>query len=369
MFKFHVIQAEFGDCLLLETGTTASPRFILVDGGPPQNYRNHLRRVLAPLGSAGRELDLVILSHVDADHIAGLVDFFAELREQKAAGDPLLMNVNGLWHNSFDRSIDPQDEIAPRFQAALAAAGAQAAQVMDAGTIALQGITEGNTLRVLALQLGIPLNDGFPEIITTQTAAAPITFGNLHLRVVGPTPANLEALRQEWIKWLDDHENAITNGEPLFLANADKSIPNLSSISVLASSGGKTLLLTGDARSDHLLQGLQGAGLTDAAGNVHVDVLKLPHHGSDRNITKTFFRKVTADRYVVSANGKNSNPDLATLIWLVEAAREQGRPVEIIATNSTISTEKLLDEYPRQEYGYTLTIMPPGNHYKTLEID
>jgi len=368
MFKFHAIQAEFGDCLLLEFGSSANRRFVLVDGGPPLNYQNHLKEVLRPLGQAGRELDLVILSHVDADHVAGLVELFSDLRDQRANSTAELIKVNGLWHNSFDRSIDSQGEIIPRFQAALAAAGAQAAQVMASSTIALQGIADGNTLRVLAMQLSIPLNHGFNEIITTTTAPNPVVFGDLELRIVGPTPANLNALREDWIAWLDDHEDEITRGEPLVMANSDQSVPNLSSISVAAKVDGKTVLLTGDARSDHVLEGLTTAGLTDQAGNMHVDVLKLPHHGSDRNMTKKFFRTVTADQYVVSANGKYDNPDLATLIWLVEAAHEQNREIEIVATNSTPATRKLLEEYPVNEFGYSLTTMPPGNHFITVEL-
>jgi len=54
--------------------------------------------------------------------------------------------------------------------------------------------------------------------------------------------------------------------------------------------------------------------MLDAGASIHVDLLMLPHHGSDRTLSKDFFRKVTDDTYFVSANGKNGNPDLATLI-------------------------------------------------------
>lgn len=367
MFKLHAIQAEFGDCLLIEHGTEAHPHHVLIDGGPQLNYKAHLRGVLKSVAQKGGALDLVILSHVDTDHILGLVDFFAEERDRKSAGDQPLIAVGGLWHNSFDRAIDINNTIAPKFMAAINAAGQSANQITSTG-IALQGIGDGNTLRVLALQLGIPLNDGFTEIITTETAPDDVDLNGLNLRVVGPTPANLEALRAEWEKWLADHEDAITSADPLLMANADQSVPNLSSISVVAGVGGKTILLTGDARSDHVLEGLKTAGLTDDDGNMHVDVLKLPHHGSDRNMTKTFFRKVTADRYVVSANGKDGNPDVATLIWLVESASAADRKIEIIATNATPSTQKLQNEYPESEYGYTLTIMPKNQHFITVDL-
>src|SRR6185436_15688532 len=43
------------------------------------------------------------------------------------------------------------------------------------------------------------------------------------------------------------------------------------------------------------------------------DVLKMPHHGSIRNIDTSYFETIQADHYVMSADGKFDNPDLATL--------------------------------------------------------
>ena len=166
--------------------------------------------------------------------------------------------------------------------------------------------------------------------------------------------------------WLDDHEVNIASGDLRLMANADQSIPNLSSIMFLAEAEGKTVLFTGDGRSDHLLGGLGDAGLLDGEGKFHVDVFKVSHHGSDRNATKTFFRKVTADTYVISANGHPDNPDLSTLIWIVEAAKLQGRQIHIIATNETPSLEKLLEEYPKNEFNYDLEIMPKNHSFKRV---
>ena len=152
------------------------------------------------------------------------------------------------------------------------------------------------------------------------------------------------------------------------MANSDRSVPNLSSIVVLAEADGKRVLCTGDGRSDHLLQGLGRAGLLDAGGAMHVDVLKVAHHGSDRNATRKFFRLVTADTYVLSANGKDDNPDLATLLWIVEEAGKQGRQVELFATNDTPSIRELVAERDPALNGYTLTVMDPGVHSATIVL-
>jgi hypothetical protein len=355
MFQLHAVQAAFGDCLLLEYGAN-SPRFILIDGGPPDVFPIHLRPVLEQIAQSGAPIDLVVLSHVDNDHVVGLLDYFAQLRLQTNT----LPTAPALWHNSFTRTIDPNGIIAPRLASLMTPARAN---IMSTSGAAVQGIQEGASLRTQALTLGMPINDGFPNgLITVDDAPGTFTFDDLTITIVGPTQANLDALQQKWLEFLDAHENDILSGDPFVMANSDQSVPNLSSIMFLAQVGNRTMLLTGDGRSDHLLDGLGQAGLLDGNGRMHVNVLKLPHHGSNRNITKTFFRKVTADVYVASANGKDDNPDLATLIWLVEAAKDQQRQVEIVVTNRTPSVEKLLEEYPPADFTYTIRTLAQGQH-------
>jgi len=369
MMKLHVIQAEFGDSLLLQYGTAAAPRFILIDGGPKFTFTRSLHDSLKTIIAKPRKLDAVMLSHVDEDHIIGLLDLVAELRHQAANGLDVTLTIAELWHNSFARTVDPGGGIQSRLRTILGASGA--AQQMQVASASFLGIGEGNSLRLAALAMGLPINPGFTDdLIIVDTAGAPRNFGNLSLQVVGPTQTNLDELADDWKTWLDTHEDEIlSGGDPFAMTNSDQSVPNLSSIMVLAKADGKTILFTGDGRSDHLLTGLRTAGLLPAAGgSLHVDVLKLPHHGSNRNITKAFFKTVTADQYVASANGKDDNPDLTTLIWLVEAAKDQGREVEIIVTNKTLSTTKLLEEYPKDEFGYTLRIMPKTDKFLTLSL-
>ncbi len=362
MFALTAVQAFFGDCLLVEYGNAGSKRYILVDGGPAHTYERHLAGVLAGLKQDGHDLDLVVLSHVDTDHVTGLLDYVADLR----AGNASLPAFGALWHNSFASTLDPNGVLAPRLQAALAAAGAQ---VMSASSPAINGIADGHQLRTQALAIPVPVNPEFPGgLITADTPRGPWASENLQLTVVGPTQANLEALRKEWEKWLDDHDLAVGSGDPYVMANSDRSVPNLSSIQLYAKADGRTMLLTGDGRSDHLLQGLAMAGLLDDAGTLHVDLLKLAHHGSDRDVTKTFFTKVTADTYVASADGTNDNPDLATLIWIVEAAEAQGRKIRIACTNQTDSTRKLVEEYDPDSYGYSLDVLAADQHVMRVSL-
>jgi len=165
MFRFHVVQAEFGDCLMLEYGSPAQPRFTLIDGGPPNNYDTNLAPVLKDIAKQNTPLDLAVLSHVDNDHIVGLVDYFAELQ----AGAAGLPRPEELWHNSWGRAIDPQGVIAPRIVALMTLTRTAA---MPTATNAVLGIKEGNALRTKAKQLNIPINAAFPngDLITVGGA-------------------------------------------------------------------------------------------------------------------------------------------------------------------------------------------------------
>jgi len=100
-------------------------------------------------------------------------------------------------------------------------------------------------------------------------------------------------------------------------------VPNLSSIVVLVDVGEgedkKRMLLTGDARGDKILEGLALVGALDENDELEVDILKVPHHGSDNNMTTEFFERVKAKHYVFSGDGEHGNPERATLQMLLDS--------------------------------------------------
>jgi hypothetical protein len=96
-------------------------------------------------------------------------------------------------------------------------------------------------------------------------------------------------------------------------------VPNLSSIVVLARSRKKSMLLTGDARGDRIIAGLEKTGLLRPGKRIHVNVLKVPHHGSAHNVAPDFFERITADHYVLSGDGEHGNPERETVEMLFAA--------------------------------------------------
>jgi beta-lactamase superfamily II metal-dependent hydrolase len=370
VLRLHVIQANNGDSLILQYGTPCDPHYALIDGGPKTIYDDHLSHNLLDIREHG--LDLLVLSHVDEDHVYGLLDLMSELRYQQQTGAPPLIAIDALWHNSFSETIggDVQSGLGT-----LLADIPSAGEKMVASDRTTRSIRQGDRLGAMAKGLGIKINPHFAPDgqILVDKSQGPIVLGNLSLQIVGPTQKNLKRLRKSWLKWLKDQRKRVLHPDPTVaeraLREADDSVPNRSSIMMLAEADDKTILLTGDGRGDHLLQGLQEAGLLDSEGSLHVDVLKVPHHGSINNVSAKFLSKVTADHYVISADWEpHHHPSLETLALLAEEARDQGRPITIHVTNETESTTAFEAQYPADRYGYELKKMKPGDHSMTIEL-
>ena len=79
--------------------------------------------------------------------------------------------------------------------------------------------------------------------------------------------------------------------EATLAAFVDESVPNLSSIVVLAELGGKSMLLTGDARGDKILEGLELVRPARSGRQAALSTCsRSPHHGSDNNVATGVLR-------------------------------------------------------------------------------
>ena len=84
IFSLEALQAFHGDSLLLHAGTAAEPVLLLIDGGPSGTWETSLQPRLEELraeraGDGALQIDLAMVSHIDSDHVAGMVDFAGEL--------------------------------------------------------------------------------------------------------------------------------------------------------------------------------------------------------------------------------------------------------------------------------------------------
>jgi beta-lactamase superfamily II metal-dependent hydrolase len=328
IFTLEALQADEGDCLLLHYGSGQPPRRILIDGGPSGVYNSSLKprlQELTPQGSAGPSLALVMVSHIDADHITGLLDLFNACDEARQNQTDPPAELTRLWHNSFAHLVQPGATPDPA-----SLGGAQSPQTRAAQAIAAS-VDQGRQLNDSAKSLNVSVNDGkggFIGALEDKQTTFDLKEG-LKLTVIHPDQRRLDRLQRlfEQTPPKESHDAALA------AAFTDTSVPNLSSIVVLATAGNKTMLLTGDARGDDILAGLERAKLLDAGGNIELDVLKVPHHGSDRNVETDFFRRVRAKHYVISGDGTDGNPESSTLQMILDARGHTGYTLHL--TNRT----------------------------------
>jgi beta-lactamase superfamily II metal-dependent hydrolase len=358
-----VFQSDKGDCLLL---TGAGGERVLVDGGMSKAYAEHVAPALGALAAAGKALDLVYVSHIDQDHISGVLRLMDDLvawrvhdfqvthgnPTHKAPKAPRPPGVLAIWHNAFHDQVGKNaGEIGNLLAASAAVLSAAEDDALRDTALRHQQIANSIpealqlSRRIASGQLGIPLNAPFGnKLAMVRDAASPIHVGQIDFFVLAPFEADLKKLRTAWNKWLRENREVVQTirrkardaedllgnevvrllarltAEAKVLGNRKKvTAPNLASLMLLAEEQGRTALLTGDGHSADILKGLDHHGRLDAQGRLHVNVLKVQHHGSEHNVDESFCRAVTADDYVFCGNGAHENPDLDVVETLVTA--------------------------------------------------
>lgn len=364
--KLRIYQSDKGDCLLVSGDAGGH---ILVDGGMRKAFQDHVRADLGKMAAKKEALDLVYVSHIDQDHISGVLELLDSVmawriyeyrKEQganvKAPKFPKMPAIREIWHNAFS---DVLQENAGSVERLLA----QSSLVLGlASDLKLQefalkhhelAYSVGEAIqvsqRVSTSQLNIPLNTQFNGqlIMSRSPAKREARIGKMNIYVIGPLPSEVERLRDEWNTWLRKYKDQIrklkqeAEADARSIGNSADRIrdflaarvdelgkrekvttPNLASVMLLLEEGTAKVLLTGDGHWEDILNGLEHHKKFDAKGKLHVDVLKVQHHGSEHNHNVNMAERVTADNYIFCGNGKHDNPDTRVVKLICESHRK-----------------------------------------------
>lgn len=367
--KLRVFQSSKGDCLLLTSRTGAH---MLIDGGMGDAFTAHVQPFLGQMAAAGEHLDLVYVSHIDQDHIAGVLKLLdntmlwrvhgyrkANGLTTKKPAVPAMPKVLGIWHNAFSMLIGEnagaaEDLLAQSSRVLSLSADPAWADLASEHQELAYSIAEAIQVsrRIAADQLSIPLNAEFGGqlIMVREPASAATELGGMAIHVVGPFAEDINILKDEWVTWLRANkarvaglrakakEDAAKIGQSADglaseldiylkqLGNRDAvTAPNLASVMLLVEEQGRRILLTGDGHADDIMAGLEHQGALTAAQPLHLNVLKFQHHGSEHNVHEEFCRRVFADHYIFCGNGMHENPDLDAVQLLLDT-NQQHRP-------------------------------------------
>ncbi len=353
--KLTIFRSDKGDSLL---ASDSKKHHILIDGGMRSSYQEHVAPFLGRLQKKKETIDVVYVSHIDQDHISGVLSMMDDLVEwrvhdyqikkgnttHKKPSATRPPKVEAIWHNSFHEQVGKN---AGEIEDMLAAAatmldGNSRPAVLDLAEECQNLVTSKKeaiqlSRRIGSRQLNIRLNPEYDgKLMWVSEPATPVKIGSMDLTIIGPYAEDLRKLRTEWNVWLkknkktlegikrkakaDEDQLGMSEIERLFrplLAQAKelgdrKSVTpaNLASLMVLLEEKGKSVLLTGDGHWEDILAGLDHVGKLEQNGGMHVNVLKVQHHGSEHNTHPDFCKAITADRYVFCGNGAHHNPDL-----------------------------------------------------------
>lgn len=338
MLRLEMLPAAHGDALLVTWGSGRTAHRLLVDAGPLGTYGTVHDRVTA-LGDRP-ELDLLVVTHVDGDHIEGVIRL---LQDRAALG----LRIGDVWFNGW-----PQLPKSDR-----------------------QGADYGEMVGALLDRDRLPWNRAFgggPVQVPAPPAALPCIEldGGARVTVLGPGEPELRRLKAHWTKVLT--EVGVTPGradealERLARrkelagrdvqgrhAKPDSSVANLSSISLLVEHGDDALLLTGDSHSAPLVAGLSRLVEERGQERLPVAAFKLPHHGSRGNVTDELLALVETERYLVSTNGaRYRHPDREALLQVLRHPRRP-RSLELVFNHAAPTTASWLKPATGRRYGYT----------------
>lgn len=346
MVTLEALNALAGDCLLLRYKGPGGKEVIwLIDGGPRTDKKKgitvwsqvllpRLKEIAKTLKVTGPlPIALGMVSHVDDDHINGIQKVTSAVLNATPQ-KPAPVKFKRFWFNSFEKLVGPKPQgltaeadaevaslqsLGNDLAAALGAmAGVDGDEREDAGLL-MQSIGQGITLASDLAALSLDGNPPIDGLVMAKPGQPKRTIEGAKVRVIGPLENRIEALRKDWQAALKKptKEQRQAALQELFLPSKsmDKSVANLSSIVVLVEVEGKSLLLTGDAHGGDIVKAWGELGLPKPA---KVDLVKMPHHGSIRNVTEDFMKLFEAKHYVFSADGKHDNPDAPTIEALVK---------------------------------------------------
>ncbi len=344
MFSIEMLLAGHGDCLWIEYGDPKAPRRVLIDGGATGTYKRALRPKLRELSEKERRFELLMVTHIDADHIAGVLD----LLEDKETG----FQANDIWFNGYRHLPDENlDTLGP---------------------------VQGEKLTDMLVNPGMKWNCAFGKkavVVPTEGKLPRVELdGGLVLTLLSPTPGKLADLKPEWEKEVRKAGLDPTMKRPeevespegfellggaldvdelaLEKFSEDTAEANGSSIAVLAEFDGHRLLLTGDAHPGVLTAAITRLG---TSGKLAVDACKLPHHGSKANVSRALLEALDCKRYLFSTNGAHfKHPDRQAIARVIKWG---GAEPELTFNYRTRFNEFWDGKPLRKKHGYT-TVFP-----------
>lgn len=385
--------AKNGDCFLVSLGLE-NKKHILIDCGYAETYRDFLKKELLNIANNGEGIDLMVITHIDQDHILGAIAFLEENNNAP------FIEIKEIWHNSYRHLQFEKEKVEKITDQELTILNREVVlgssflrQQMGQAGVSDEEISakQGSMLAALILEGGYPWNASFNGKAVNYENKNPVEMDQYSLTLLSPNTDKLKRLSRTWLRELkkqkmnfslsdeqifdDAYEfylirqeeqkvlesnisssassNDEINIENIVLQNLkeeiDNSVVNGSSISFMIEYKSRKLLFLADAHPDIIDDNI--ARLEEN----HFDLIKLSHHGSKRNITRDLIESLNSEVFLISTNGdKHGHPDFDSLAGILYYQRH--RPKTFVFNYQTSSSRLLNNARWKEKYSYDVQI-------------
>ena len=295
--NLEVLKAGCGDCIFVSIIDGEEIFRILIDGGVPATYLDlklgfplpgNLKVKLDELKSSGGHIDLLVITHIDDDHIGGLLNWFMY-------NCPNRYFVREIWFNDnisvpSAQSTNNSKESAIDFKCLLDRKGIPYKNLIVQNN---KYVYKWGTISILSPnakyhnKISNLLQDTLNKRCTTDNC------GNSSYQI----PIH-DLIKSKWKIRL--------------------SVANKSSIAFLLTTRDKlSYLFLGDADIHEVIKGLKSLGF--GQGNkLRCESIKLSHHGSKNNYTDDFLDMISTKNFIVSTDGSiYGHPDKEVIARLI----------------------------------------------------
>ena len=334
MLKIHVIDATHGDCLLLDFDHSK----ILIDCGPKsfKARRDVLANIEKILGE-NSVIDIAIVTHNDDDHIGGFEFLLDTSIKINTIVFNSLQDIPDIIKNSQKQISYNQDNALK--QRLLAERGIKTlCLTRDSSPLIINDITL-TAITPTAEALECMLNDANVQKEREEKKRRQKQISSSKTEEIKPE----EALQK------------IKSGQDVFVK--DPSITNKSSIGLVIQYGSFSGLFLGDAHAEDVIEGLNILGFN----NQQFDVVKISHHGSERNTNIESLSLLGKTDYILCANNeKHYHPNNMTLARILSL---DNTPTIHLSSNIPSLLEKINDF---KKLGFSINESYPTNGVNTL---
>ncbi|MHA4265466.1 ComEC/Rec2 family competence protein [Bacillus cereus] len=300
--KIKVLPAANGDSILISLGSKDEKKFnILIDGGRGRVCHRKLVKELEQIKDMDERIDLLVVTHIDDDHISGILKLFRKGYLDEST-------IKHCWFNS--------GELISRELAGVSDITRELPLEPDEKEVSYtQGWTLENKLKELKCW--------HDKLIVNNME---FEFGEIKMTILSPDIPTLERLQKKWEIEVEKNKKVSATIEEsrsfdeVFNANfkEDTSLPNRSSIAFLLCYKGKKLLMLGDAHPTVIYESLTKLGYSES-NKLSVDIMKVPHHGSKGNINRELLSIINCSRFIISTDGsRHGHPDKECLARIIQ---------------------------------------------------